>query len=193
MTIERKCQALKESGARCDSGARWSVQLYIPCPSPGEGIRWIGLKLTTEVCDAHRDNVRPMVLADKEAIALKFIDEGLPEPDFLNMRVEFPPIEGRDIRVIAMCDLQGCPWLAKWRIKLRVGEIGKKEIDLESPTNLVVCDVHKAGLKVEDLPIDREHLFEVLVSQGVPVPDVGRLELDFDPLIDKVPADLLKG
>lgn len=179
----------------CDSGARWGVELHLPCPEPGGMVRNFRMKLSTEVCDAHRDDVRAMVLADKDAITAHFADNGLQEPDWLNMRVEFVPVVGRDIRVIQMCDREGC-WLpATWRIKRRFAEIGRKEIRCEAMTNLVVCDQHRGETVPADLnggPEERVALSDWLREQGVLMPDLDRTELEFVPLSDSVPADMLR-
>lgn len=180
----------------CDSGARWATDLHLDCPIPGGAKRALVLRCAIEVCDAHRDDVKPWVLSDKnrETIALTLMDNGFHEPDFLTARIEFAPVEGRDIKMVEMCCRAGCTERAKYQIKHRFAEIGRKEMRFESLTNLWVCEKHKRDTKAADLLLNgavRKKTFEWLQAQGVLLPDLDRSELEFVPaaaMVDKAPG-----
>lgn len=185
--MDRKCHRVD-----CTSGARWMTELHLECPMPGGAKHLLKFKCAIEVCDAHREDVRPWVLSEenKDRVTMGVMDAGYHEPDFLTARIEFLPIEGRDIAVLQGCCREGCSRIAKYRIKRKFFAIGRRDMALEAMTNLWVCEDHKRITKAADLLMgdDRPRTFEWLQAQGILMPDLDRSELEFVP----APAMVLK-
>lgn len=176
----RKCHKIG-----CDSGARWASDLHLDCPIPGGAKRALVLRCAIEVCDEHRDEVRPYILSEenREKIALSLMDNGFHEPDFLTARIEFVPVVGRDIRMVQTCTREGCTERAAYQLKRRFFQIGSKAPCLEALTSWWVCEEHKKDTVAADLLAGdgRERTFAWLQAQGIVLPDLDRSELEFIP------------
>lgn len=169
----------------CDSGARWRAYLHLDCAAPGFK-HVLGMESTVEVCDKHRDDVRPYVLspANKETITVSLMDRGYHEPNWLTARIEFRPIEREPIIVAIPCDRDGCANPARWQIKQVISEIGQRKPRVELTTNLCVCEKHKRETAPADLMDDesRKTTYEYLQKNGVMLPDLDRMALEFVPI-----------
>lgn len=151
-------------------------------------MRKVSTESTIEVCDAHKDEAKVKAYirsdANRGAIREKLADHGMPEPDWINLRVEFVPVERERVVVPIGCDREGCKSEARWQIVQRVPEIGRKKARVEITTNLCVCDHHRMTAKADDLrgPDERKATFEFLQAKGVLMPDLDRMTIGFIPI-----------
>jgi hypothetical protein len=181
----------------CDSGARWRAYLHLECPAPGMK-RIVGMESSIEVCDQHRDDVRPWMLSahNREAITVKLMDNGLPEPNFLTARVEFKPVHSAPLAVLAPCDREGCTHVAKWRVIQVIPRMGGKIGDaVRLTTNLCVCEACRPSVKPADLldPASRAATHRALEQAGVRLRSLNRMKVEFAPLMTKLPDAILRG
>lgn len=142
------------------------------------------LNSTIEVCDDHREMVKPYALSEenKERLRTWLMEQGYGEPDFLTARVEFQPVNREPIKVqtIHACDRAGCGKLAHWQIR-QVFDMPGRSTRASALTNFFVCHEHKRMTKPRHL--DKAATLAMLRKHGIYDGSVAdRVKLEFAPL-----------
>lgn len=171
----------------CEAQATDTVHLHVRCPRPGLPSIEIGTASTIEVCDKHRTQAVDYLSSsqNREIIKTTLMDNGYPEPDFLQSRIEFKPIVSPAIQVIPPCTREGCANPGRWRIKHKFAEHGRKGCRVEALTNFFVCEKHKRDTTAAHTLTDEAwgEIKPWLNQSGVLLPDRERSTIEFVPVM----------
>lgn len=197
--IEHKCHYPFDAPWTCDSGAQYEGRLHFECQAPGRryALSLRGNPAAIECCAGHREACKKFLLSDanRETLTTQLRDlYNYPEPNWLTARVEFKSIGApvEIVKTLQQCCRGKCFLAAQYRVMIAVPTLGNVRRVMESPTNLFVCEQHRATTKAKHVTDDepmRKALYEALQKSGMVLPDLDKARVRFQPIELAAPVE----